>query len=392
MYENHYQLRENPFQLAPNPAYFFMSSRHENALAYLRYGIMQKLGFNLLTGEIGTGKTTVVLYFLKNFCSEMQTAFVSNTHVPTDEFLVSILSQFGVSTESNKKSEILELLNRFLVDNYSQQKRSLLVIDEAQNLSRESLEDVRMLSNIQHNGDLLLPIILAGQPELRARLKSKELYQLSQRISASYHLTALTEKETSKYIAHRLKMAGAKYFLFKPKAVDMIYQTSVGIPRTINILCDASLVHGFAEEMKVVTADAVKDALDDKDGLGIEFDTEYANSVLSAPAAVPELDSDVIQRLETLEKEISELKGQMELQDKKLRQRLNSFKKNLQKGLAKVVRQERKRTDNIIKGFIRYVSRYDLLRTGKADDDQSWKSIPLNKNEENEELDSADIV
>jgi dsDNA-specific endonuclease/ATPase MutS2 len=144
--------------------------------------------------------------------------------------------------------------------------------------------------------------------------------------------------------------------------------------------------------MKVVTADAVKDALDDKDGLGIEFDTEYANSVLSAPAAVPELDSDVIHRLETLEKEISELKGQMELQDKKLRQRLNSFKKNLQKGLAKVVRQERKRTDNIIKGFIRYVSRYDLLRTGKADDDQSWKSIPLNKNEENEELDSADIV
>jgi general secretion pathway protein A len=381
MYEKFYRLKENPFQLTPNSKFFYLTSKHENALAYLRYGLIQKAGFTLLTGEIGTGKTTVVLYFLDHYCRDMKAALISNTNISADQLLILILKKFGLSPEGTEKSKQIEMLNQFLLDNYSRKLRTLLVLDEAQNLSLESLEEIRMLSNFQYNGDLLLQIVLVGQPEFRSRLKSPRLANISQRISASYHLTALSYSESYRYIAYRLKKAGGNAGLFSPEAKNLIYKTAAGIPRTINLLADAALVYGFAEELQTINADIVEKAIKDKGGLGIDFDSEYADSVLSAPMETAATDTETFDRLQKFENDLNILQEKVDRQNKESEHKLKLFKNALAVKLKSLILQERERTDKRIKSYNKLMRQRIASDTDPGSENVS-KVILMNRNKE----------
>jgi general secretion pathway protein A len=363
MYEQFYKLKENPFQIAPNPDYLYLSPKHENALAYLRYGLIQKAAFTLLTGEIGTGKTTIGLYFLNQFCKDIKTAFVSNTNVPPDQLLSLILKEFNLHSDVSDKTKNLELLHLFLIENYMKKMPSLLVIDEAQNLSEASLEEIRMLSNFQKDGQLLLQIMLVGQPELKVRLKRQNLANISQKISASYHLTALSAPETRKYIAYRLKKAGGDPQLISREAKDLIYDKSAGIPRLINVICDTALIHGFAEELQPINRQAVENAIKERDNPGIDYSSEYATSILSAPMIEDESKderkdelkyesgNDLLKRIKAIEVDLNRLQKQVEQTGKEFESSLNFLNAAFIRKIKKIVIYERKRTNLLIKKY-----------------------------------------
>ena len=351
MYEKYYKLNENPFQIEPNPKYLYLSPKHENALAYLRYGLIQKAAFTLLTGEIGTGKTTIVLYFLNQYCKDIKTALVSNTNVTPDQLLNLILKNFTLNPHGSDKTKNLELLHLLLIENYLKKKPNLLIIDEAQNLSEESLEEIRMLSNFQRDGKLLLQIMLVGQPELKAQLKRPNLANISQKISASYHLSALSSLETRKYIAYRFKKAGGDLQLFSREAKDLIYEKSAGIPRIINLLCDAVLIYGFSEGLQSINRRAVENAIKDKDGLGTDFSSEYANSILSAPMIKDERRNDLLDRINVIEEDLNKLQKQVELTGKQFESSLNFFNDAFIRKIKKIIIYERKRTGQLIKQY-----------------------------------------
>ncbi len=355
MYEKYYRLKENPFQIEPNPKYLYLSPKHENALAYLRYGLIQKAAFTLLTGEIGTGKTTVGLYFLNQYCKAIKTSLISNTNVTPDQLLNLILKNFNLHPHDYDKTKNLELLHLFLIENSIKKIPSLLIIDEAQNLSEESLEEIRMLSNFQRDGKLLLQIMLVGQPELKAQLKRPNLANISQKISANYHLTALSAFETRKYITYRLKKAGGDLQLFSREAKDLIYEKSAGIPRIINLLCDDVLIYGFAEKLQSINRRAVENAIKDKDGLGTNFSSEYADSILSAPMikdeSKDESRNDLLNRIKAIEEDLNKLQKQVELSRKEFENSLNYLNNAFIRKIKKIVIYERKRTGQLIKQY-----------------------------------------
>ena len=334
----------------------------------------------MLTGEIGTGKTTVLLHFLNKYCSNMKTAMVSNTNIAADQLLNLILKNFGLATEGVEKSKQLEILNQFLLDNNSQKQRTLLIVDEAQNLSRASLEEIRMLSNYQYRGELLLQIVLAGQPEFRARLKSPRLANIAQRISASYHLTALSYSESYRYIAYRLKKAGGNPGLFSPEAKNLIYKTAAGIPRTINLLADSALVYGFAEGLETINVEIVENAIKDKDGLGIDFDTEYADSILSAPMGAEETNDGRLHRFQKFEEDLVELQNRVDQQNNEFERRLNFFRDALAKKLKTIIMRERTRTDHRIKKYL--ASREKRTDGAASGNEKKSKVILINRKKE----------
>ena len=230
----------------------------------MRYGLKEKVGFILLTGEIGAGKTTLIRYMLEVIKDQVEFAVIFNTNFSSDQLLRLILSEFEISTDATEKERHLELLYHFLIDRYANNRHVLLIIDEAQNLPDDALEDIRMLSNLQTNEHILLQIMLVGQPELKKRLASPSLRQLAQRIAVSYHLHPLTEDQTYRYVAYRIETVGGRPDLFTPEAVKLIHDNSGGIPRTINLLCDAALVYGFADDLQRIDRDTVELVLADQ--------------------------------------------------------------------------------------------------------------------------------
>lgn len=382
MYEKFYNLNENPFQIDPDPRYLYLSPKHENALGYLRYGLMQKAAFTLLTGEIGTGKTTATLYFLSKYCKDIKTALVSNTNVAPDQLLTLILKNFKIRPHESDKSRNLDLLYLFLTENFFKKIPCLLIIDEAQNLSEESLEEIRMLSNFQRDGNLLLQIMLVGQPELKARLKSPNLAHISQKISVSYHLTALSHQQTLIYMACRLKKAGGSHHLFSREAKDLIYKTSAGIPRTINMLCDAALVCGFAEQLQTINAAAVEDAIKAKDGLGLDYSSDYADSILSAPLIQDESKNDLPNRIQDTEEALNKLQKQVELSNQELEHRLNDFNHDFSRKLKKIILYERKRTNILIKRYFQELNKRSASSKTSIKD-KKLKLISIKRNEDN---------
>ncbi|MGC8517763.1 MAG: AAA family ATPase [Steroidobacteraceae bacterium] len=255
MYIEPFHLKELPFRLSPDPQFLFLSKQHARAKAYMESTIWFADGFVVITGEIGAGKTTLIESFLRDVPQDVVVAQINQTQVSAVDFLQSLLAQFGFSPFKMKKSELLVTLNNFLIEQYAAGRRVLLIVDEAQNLSQRVLEEIRMLSGVETTKEKVLRIILAGQPELNAKLDAPELVQLNQRVRLRFHLSALSSDETTEYVRHRLAVAGAAdRQIFAPDTFAEIHRYSGGVPRLINTLCDTAMMAAYSDDRDQVTA------------------------------------------------------------------------------------------------------------------------------------------
>jgi len=263
MYAPHFGLTEPPFSISPDPRYLYMSERHREGLAHLLYGIRQPGGFVQLTGEVGTGKTTLCRCLLAQLPPEVDVAFVLNPRLTVVELLATVCDELGITTypfEAKSVKVLVDLLYRHLLEAHGQGRRTVLIIDEAQNLSADVLEQIRLLTNLETTTEKLLQIILIGQPELARLLEPRRLPQLAQRITARCHLLPLSRPETYAYIRHRVRVAGGSDTLFTPAAMRRVYRLSSGVPRMINVICDRALLGAYAHEQAHVEPATVRRA------------------------------------------------------------------------------------------------------------------------------------
>jgi general secretion pathway protein A len=265
MYETYYGLKENPFNVTPDPKFIYLGEKHREAFAHLLYGIRENKGFIVLTGEVGTGKTTLIHYLLGQLNGDgtVKTAFLFNPKLSVEDFIKYVFKDLGVRIHGRSKGDYIRYFQSYLINAYGLNVKVILIVDEAQGLSPELLEEIRLLSNLETSKSKLLQIILIGQPELDKTLYDERFRQIRQRINMRYHLPPLSERETKEYIEQRLRIAGAKKPLLSEKAIKEVYRSSGGIPRLINILCDNSLLNGFAQDEKVVDKKTVKEAAKD---------------------------------------------------------------------------------------------------------------------------------
>ncbi len=278
MYKKFFGLKENPFNVNPDPRYLFMTRQIQEALACLKYGVQFRKGFILLTGEVGTGKTTLLnklLGWLQRF--RVATSFVFNPGLDPCQFFDYMLMDFGLNCESRLKSQMLMRLNKWLLERYRTGGTAVLIVDEAQNLSAEVLEEIRLLTNLETSTEKLLQIVLSGQPELEAKLNRPELRQLRQRITLRCKTQPFTLDETQQYISARLRVAGADgQPIFSPEALDAVHACSRGIPRIINLVCEHGLIGGFAEQKRPVPAETIQE-------VSREFQLESLDAAPPAP-------------------------------------------------------------------------------------------------------------
>lgn len=261
MYKEYFGFKDFPFSIAPNPHFMYMSPRHREALAHLLYGVQSEGGFILLTGEVGTGKTTVCRCLLEQLPENVDTAFVLNPKLTVLELMAAICDDLRIKYPKQANLKLLiDRLNEFLLASIDKDRKTLLIIDEAQNLSADVLEQLRLLTNLETNQRKLLQIILIGQPELLTLLAREELRQLDQRITARFHLVALNKTEVGEYIAHRLGIAHGKGDLFPPSSVRSIYRLSKGIPRLINLICDRALLGTYSQNLLEVNKATIRSA------------------------------------------------------------------------------------------------------------------------------------
>jgi len=273
MYEEFYGFTEKPFSLLPDADFLYLGKKHSAAYAMLEYGLMNQAGFTVITGEVGSGKTTLVRKLLDDLHDDVTVGLISNTPQNIGQLLQWVLMAFDQDYREENQVALYDQFNQFLIDQYSHNKRTVLIIDEAQNLHPHILEELRMLSNINADKHQVLQMILVGQPQLLSLLKRPELEQFRQRIASDYYLKALDRTETERYIHHRTFHAGVERSLFDEKAVDLIFKASKGIPRIINSLCDMALVYGFAEQLQTIDEAMIKAVLEDKANTGlIEID------------------------------------------------------------------------------------------------------------------------
>jgi general secretion pathway protein A len=264
MYLEPFKLKELPFRLTPDPQFLYLSKQHARAKAYMESTIWFTDGFVVITGEIGSGKTTLIESFLKEIQSDVVIAQINQTQVSAIDFLQAVLVQFGFSPFKMKKAELIATLNNFLIEQYAAGRKVLLIVDEAQNLSMRVLEEIRLLSGVETTKEKVLRIILAGQPELSEKLDAPELIQLTQRIRLRFHLTTLSQAEMRAYIQHRLEVAGAAdRQIFAEDTFAEIYRYTGGVPRLVNTLCDTALMAAFTADHDTVTLADIHQAVDE---------------------------------------------------------------------------------------------------------------------------------
>jgi general secretion pathway protein A len=268
MYEAHYGLREKPFSILPDPDLIYWGGNHRLAFAMLEFGVMNGAGFTVITGEIGSGKTTLLRYLLRRIDPKVVVGLLSNTPKGTDGILGWVMMALNQRFDDPYPA-MFKKFQQFLYDEYRKGHHVILIIDEAQNLGIEMLEELRMLSNINADKNQFLQIILVGQPQLKDILRTPQLHQFAQRVSSDFHLKPLNAQEVTQYIQYRLNAVGSRSQLFSEKACKLIAEASRGIPRTINILCDTALVYGFASNATLITSDMVQTVIDNKAQFGV---------------------------------------------------------------------------------------------------------------------------
>ncbi len=274
MYCKYYGLKERPFNVTSDPAFFFSSKKHKEALSHLLYGVSQRKGIIVLTGEIGTGKTTICRFFLNQVSKNVKTAFILNPTFSEIQLLESIVKDFGINPNKKTKLGMVLELNNFLLRESAAGNNLVLIIDEAQNLKPNLLEQIRLLSNLETEKDKLLQVILVGQPELNTRLNLYDLRQLRQRIMVRYHITPLDNDEIKSYISYRLKIARAEFqpgnhIEFSDEAIDLISRFSGGTPRLINMICDRALLAGFVNETNCIDFRIIKRCIEELDSYSV---------------------------------------------------------------------------------------------------------------------------
>jgi type II secretory pathway predicted ATPase ExeA len=264
MYERFFGFKSKPFALTPDPRFLYPSRQHASAMTMLEYGLESQASFSLLTGEIGSGKTTLVRRLLRNLGDRVAVGLISNTHDHFKSIHGWALSALGVVAEDDSEIAQYEALVDSFVTEYGRGRRTLLIFDEAQNLSIDVLEELRLLSNVNSEKDLVLQILLVGQPELREKLSRPELRQFAQRISVDFHLRSLSRAETHLYIKHRLRVAGGDANLFQVEAIEFLFARTNGLPRLINQLADFALVYAFAEQRKSIDVELLAQVIRDR--------------------------------------------------------------------------------------------------------------------------------
>lgn len=269
MYEAHFKLRELPFTLRPDPAFLYLSKQHSMALTLLRYGVESGLGFTLLTGEVGSGKSLLVRHLLSGMGNRVTVGLMSNTSRRMGRLLPWVCGAFGLDTQGLDDATLYRHFTDFIVKEYGARRRLILIVDEAQNLDADLLEDLRVLSNLNADKHLVLQTFLVGQPELRDTLRRDDMSQFAQRIGADYHLGPMSRDDTREYVKHRLTVAGGDPELISPEAVDLVHAASGGVPRIVNQLCDTALVYGFADQRPNVDAALMQQTIDDRAKGGI---------------------------------------------------------------------------------------------------------------------------
>jgi general secretion pathway protein A len=279
MYKKFFGLKENPFNVNPDPRYLFLTQHTQEALACLTYGIETRKGFILLTGEVGTGKTTLINRLLEWLHKErVSTAFVFNPRLSVSQFFDFMMADFGIPCESKQKGQMLLKLNQWLLERYQAGERAVLIVDEAQNLSPQMLEEIRLLTNLETSTEKLLQIVLSGQPELEQKLNQPQLRQLRQRITLRAKTRQLTLEETQGYIQERLRIAGAENAeIFSPEAIATVHHYARGIPRVTNLLCEHGLVSSFVDQRNPVPPEIIEEVAHD-------FDLHIVDPTAQAPA------------------------------------------------------------------------------------------------------------
>jgi general secretion pathway protein A len=308
MYEEFYGLKERPFTLIPDPDYLYLSPQHKLAKAYLEYGISQRVGFVVLTGEIGAGKTTLIKALIRNYSGNHRLGVLYQTSMAAEDLLEMLLQEFEVRGNFTSRAARLAAFNQFLLTAYSRKERVVLMVDEAQNLRPEALEELRLLSNLQAGKDPLLQVILVGQVELREKLKHPALRQLAQRIAVHYHLRPLDRQETREYILFRIHRAGGSG-IFIETALERIFEYTRGVPRRINAWCDLAMVAGFAEGRHEIDADFIDTVVAAQGGT---LEEEIEQSELSAGKEVLTVTGAVSEETHRhYRNEIAELSGRL---------------------------------------------------------------------------------
>jgi|HubBroStandDraft_1064217.scaffolds.fasta_scaffold12499_1 general secretion pathway protein A len=269
MYEQFYSLRANPFALTPDPAYLYLGRPHRFALTLLDYALQQGCGFALVSGEVGSGKTTVIQYALRRVEKGLRVGLMNNVHAGMGPLLPWVLQSLGVRAVRRGSSDLYDTFRNYLLQEHADGRRVVLIIDEAQNLNAATLEELRVLSNVNSSEAQLLQTILVGQPELRGTLKEPAMRQLAQRIAIDCHIAPLQPSETHHYIRHRLSIAGGDVELFSAGARQLVHEHSAGVPRLINQLCDTALVYAYSEQDSVVDADIVRQVVRDRGAGGL---------------------------------------------------------------------------------------------------------------------------
>jgi general secretion pathway protein A len=272
MYESFYGLNEKPFNLNPDPDYLYMSEGHENTLTHLQYAISENKGFVVVTGEIGAGKTTLINYLLGEIPSDIDVGLVNNTHIPASQFIKLVCREFELDITGLDRTAMIDRFHEFLLEMYTNRRRVVLIVDEAQNLNPKTLEEIRLLSNLESEKHHLLQIILVGQPELKLKLQRHDLQQLAQRVTVHCHLKGLNEADVANYICYRLEVAGGdkdNCNIFDQSAIHEICENSKGIPRLINIICDTALVFGYADSVKQIDGKIIRDVVKERAAGGL---------------------------------------------------------------------------------------------------------------------------
>jgi general secretion pathway protein A len=263
MYERHFGFKSKPFSLTPDPAFLYPSRQHAMAMTMLEYGLESQAAFSLLTGDIGSGKTTLVRRLLQGLGDQVAVGLISNTHSQFTSIHAWVLSALGMPAENSEVAQYAALIDSFVLQ-YAKGRRTLLIIDEAQNLSIPVLEELRLLSNVNSERDLILQILLVGQPELRSKLSRPEMIQFAQRVSVDFHLAPLDRTETHAYVRHRLDVAGGPTTLFSADAIEFVHARTKGVPRLVNQLCDFGLLYAFADGRMTIDADLIAQVLRDR--------------------------------------------------------------------------------------------------------------------------------